>query len=188
MHREFSARHFDIRFDILSTTISSLICLRCQTLLIPLPGTFFSMKSMRCFLFLRFGAKTRSLVRENMEKCPDLRVEHELYQHLAWRRVTLEKKWNRIWNQLFSKNKSPDCLPLLVVSLAIAVWSFACYQILNEELNLRRKKPHDYFENGDMMDVQFHFSSSYENFMCYLSALEPFSAGAELFLSRILIK
>ena len=37
-----------------------------------------------------------------------------------------------------------------------------------------------------MIDVQFHFFSSYENFMCYLSAFEPFTAGAELFLSGIL--
>ena len=51
---------------------------------------------------------------------------------------------------------------------------------------MRRKKPHDYFESGDMMDVTFHFLSSYENFMCYLSAFEAFTAGAELFLSGIL--
>ena len=51
---------------------------------------------------------------------------------------------------------------------------------------MRRKKPHDYFESGDMMDVTFHFLSSYENFMCYLSPFEPFTAGAELFLSGIL--
>ena len=73
-----------------------------------------------------------------------------------------------------------------MVSLAIAAWSFAYYQILNEELDLRRKKPYDYFENGDMMDVMFHFLSSNENFMRYLSAFEPYTAGAELFLSGIL--
>ena len=51
---------------------------------------------------------------------------------------------------------------------------------------MRRKKPYDYFENGDMMDVQFNFFSSYEIIMCYLSAFEPITAGAELFLSGIL--
>ena len=60
--------------------------------------------------------------------------------------------------------------------------------LLNTErdLDLRRKKSHDSFENGDMMDVQSYFVSSYENFMCYLNTFEPFTAGAELFLSGIL--
>ena len=130
--------------------------------------------------------KAEDLVREKYEKHADLRVEHELHWYLAWHGVTLEKKWNRIWNQRLSKNKSLDYLPLPVVSLATATWSFTYYWILNEELDLRRKKPHNYFENSYLMDVQFHFWCSYENFTCYLSAFEPFSAGAELFPSGIL--
>ena len=40
---------------------------------------------------LNLELRSEDLVRENPEKRLDLRVEHGLYQHLAWRRVTLEK-------------------------------------------------------------------------------------------------
>ena len=130
--------------------------------------------------------RTEDLVREKFKNHPDLRVGHGLYLNLAWRRVTLEKNWNRIWNQRFSKNKNLDCLPLLVASLATAAWSFTYYYILNGELDLRRKKPHNNFENGCMMDVQLYSWRFYENLTCYLISFKPFTAGTELFLSRIL--
>ena len=130
--------------------------------------------------------KAKDLVREKYEKRADLRVEHRLHWYMAWHGVTLEKKWNRIWNQRFSKNKSLDYLPLPVVSLATAPWSFTYYWKLNEELDLRRKKPHNYFENSCLMDVQFHFWCSYGNFTCYVRVFKRFTAGAERSPSEIL--
>ena len=130
--------------------------------------------------------KAEDLVREKYEKRADLRVEHGLHWYMAWHGVTLEKKWNRIWNQHLSKNKSLDCLSLPVVSVANAPWSLPCYQILNEVSDLRREKSHYYLENGYRFVLQFYFWCSYDNFSCYESPFKRFTAGAEHFPSGIL--
>ena len=142
LHREFHARYFDIRFYILLTMRSLLICLSYRTTLIRLPGIFFSMESMGLTPFLKFGTKPQRFNREKLEKWADLRVEHGLHWHLAWHGVTLEKKRNRIWNQRISENKRLDCLPLLLASLATAALSLPYYQILNEVSDLLREKSH----------------------------------------------
>ena len=73
-----------------------------------------------------------------------------------------------------------------MASLATASWSLPYYQILNEIGDLRRKKLHYNFENGYTFVAKFYFQCSYNNFTCYLSDFERFTAGAELFRSGIL--
>ena len=68
LHREFHARHFDIRFYILSTMRSWLICLNYRTSLILLPGIFFSMESMGLVSFLKFGTKNRGFSKGKVAK------------------------------------------------------------------------------------------------------------------------
>ena len=71
-------------------------------------------------------------------------------------------------------------------SLATAARSLAYCQILNEERDLRRKKPHHKYENGFMFAVHINFDCSYDKLTCYLCAFERFFAGTELFPSGIL--
>ena len=100
--------------------------------------------------------------------------------------MTLEKKWNQIWNKLLSENKNINCLLLPVASLATAVWSLPYYQILNKVGDLRREKSHYHPANGYKFVLRFHFWCSCDNFTCYASAFKPLTAGAQRFPSGIL--